>query len=69
MYSFIDIDMLKVFQDIDLSKTMYIKDKNMIVTASRGRRIKVILFSFSFGKFLVPGEIQWLKFKKKEKYK
>lgn len=33
--------MLKAFDDINMSKSMYIKSKNMIITASRGRRIKV----------------------------
>lgn len=33
--------MLKAFDDIQLSKSMYVKPKNMIITASRGRRIKV----------------------------
>lgn len=35
------VDMLKAFDNIELSKSMYIKHKNMIITASRGRRIKV----------------------------
>lgn len=35
--------MLKVYDDIKLSKCMYIRDKNMIITASRGRKVKVTM--------------------------
>jgi hypothetical protein len=50
------IDMLKVFEEINLSKTMYIKDKNMIITASRGRKIKVKKQSLSSGRSPMLGE-------------
>lgn len=33
--------MLKVFDEIMLLKSQYLKDKNIIITASRGRKIKV----------------------------
>lgn len=33
--------MLKVFDEIKLLKSLYLKDKNIIITASRGRKIKV----------------------------
>lgn len=33
--------MLKAFDQTNLSKSRYIKQKNMIITASRGRKIKV----------------------------
>lgn len=35
---------------------MYIKNQNMIITASRGRKIKVNKEIFSFGKYHQPGE-------------
>ena len=41
MYSFDKLDMLKAFEGMQMSKCMHIKDKNMIITAGRGRRIKV----------------------------
>lgn len=49
------LDMLKAYDDIEMSKTMYIKNKNMFITASRGRRIKVTLILSSFGKYLQHG--------------
>jgi hypothetical protein len=47
--------MLKAFDDIPLSKSKYIKEKNMIITASRGRRVKVLLELFSSGRFQIRG--------------
>jgi hypothetical protein len=41
MYIFRHTDMLKAFDDTLMSKSMYIRNKNMIITASRGRRVKV----------------------------
>lgn len=35
--------MLKAFDDTLMSKSMYIREKNMIITASRGRKVKVSL--------------------------
>lgn len=51
MYLLIDIDMLKAYDDCEMSKSMYIKNKNMIITASRGRKIKVRNKLFSSGKY------------------
>jgi len=59
--------MLKAFEDIDMSKCMYIKEKNLIITASRGRKVKVTTCLLSFGRFPSLGETLWLKFKKKGK--
>jgi len=44
MYIFYHVDMLKAFDDVLMSKSMYIRDKNMIITASRGRRVKVYFY-------------------------
>jgi hypothetical protein len=41
MYLSIHVDMLKAFDDIKMSKSLYLKEKHMIITASRGRRVKV----------------------------
>lgn len=43
MYNVFYLDMLKAFDDMEMSKSMYIKNKNMIITASRGRKTKVII--------------------------
>lgn len=43
MYFLWHLDMLKAFDDTLMSKSMYIRSKNMIITASRGRRVKVIV--------------------------
>lgn len=56
MYFLWHLDMLKAFDDTLMSKSMYIRSKNMIITASRGRRVKVIVTWLSFGKFLQRGE-------------
>lgn len=36
--------MLKAFDDTKMSKSKYIRAKNMIITASRGRKVKVNSF-------------------------
>jgi hypothetical protein len=61
--------MLKAFDDINMSKSKYIKDKNLIITASRGRRVKVALIIFSFGKFPAPGGTPWRKSRNSGKYR
>ena len=52
-----------------MSKCKYVKQKNMIVTASRGRAVKVCLFLDSFGRYLIFGEISRVKWKNKDKFK
>lgn len=69
MYFFIDIDMLKAYDDSEMSKSMYIKSKSMIITASRGRKIKVITYLFSSGKYLQLGETHYQSYKKRGKSK
>lgn len=69
LYSSNYLDMLKAFDDIEMSKTMYIKSKSMFITASRGRRIKVTIILLSFGKYLQHGEMQWLLYRRKERYR
>ena len=49
------VDMLKVFETSGLSKTVHIKNKNMLVTASRGRIVKVFMIICSFGNYLIFG--------------
>lgn len=59
LYPSIYLDMLKAYDDIEMSKTMYIKNKSMFITASRGRRIKVAIKLSSFGKYLQHGGTPW----------
>jgi hypothetical protein len=61
MYVFYNLVMLKAFDNMEMSKCMYIKQKNLIITASRGRRTKVKLYLFSFGRYQALGEMLWLK--------
>lgn len=35
--------MLKAYDDSEMSKTRLVREKNMIITASRGRKVKVHL--------------------------
>ena len=41
LYIFTYLVMLKAFDSIDMSKCKYVKSNNTIVTASRGRLVKV----------------------------
>ena len=59
--------MLKAFDQMEMSKCKHVKKNNVIVTASRGRAVKVIYLSHSFGKFRLFGEIFRLKLRKKDK--
>ena len=67
MYFFSYLVMLKAFDQMEMSKCKHVKKNNVIVTASRGRAVKVVIFSFSSGKFHPFGEISLLKLKNKEK--
>jgi hypothetical protein len=69
LYAFDHLDMLKAYDDIEMSKTMYIKSKSMFITASRGRRIKVRIILSSFGRYLPHGETPWLSCRRRGKYK
>ena len=44
MYIFTYLVMLKAFDTMGMSKCKYVKSNNTIVTASRGRLVKVKLF-------------------------
>lgn len=69
LYTSNHLDMLKAYDDIEMSKTMYIKSKNMFITASRGRRIKVNIILSSFGKYPPHGGTPWLLCRRKGRYK
>lgn len=51
--------MLKAFEDRQLSKSMYLSDKRMIITASRGRAVKVSHMPLSSGRYPNHGETVW----------
>ena len=65
LYFWPHLVMLKAFDDITMSKCMYIKEKNLIVTASRGRRVKVSNYLASFGRSPSLGEMLWPKWSRK----
>ena len=52
-----------------MSKCKYVKKNNMIVTASRGRAVKVIVNLYSFGKFPLSGEIYRQKLRNKDRFR